>query len=317
MSASVSAGLVVPAGAARSRVSSSAPGVAVGGAERGDALLSEPGPGGRGRVAAEERQCDRGLHVGEDGLGAGPVHVQQGAELVGRGHPHLDQVAAGADGGAHRLGLVAERGGDPESVLAQAQVLGDHQRVAGVGLRPGDDLPVTPGLDRVGADRDHGVAGFEQRVDQASVGPFDTDRDIDALPETSEPADQVGEPVGGVGDREPGLHPAGVVQDAHGVGLRGPVDPDVEQREWCGQEIRHGFSFSWQRRPGEEAACRAVTDWRSVARPSDAGSQPRQSRGRRCHAGPRGATNPGRHLDPRRVLTTSIIPMPVKNRVHQ
>jgi hypothetical protein len=73
--------------------------------------------------------------------------------------------------------------------------------------------------------------------------------------------------------------PPRVVDDAHDVGLGDPVDPDIEQRDRRGQNVRQGFSLSRQRRPGQEAACRAVTDWRSAARPSDAGLQPRESRG--------------------------------------
>jgi hypothetical protein len=320
LSASVSAGLVVPPGALRSRASSSlapAAGVAVTGAERGDALLAEPGRRGGGGVAGEELQRDGRLDVGEDCLGAGPVHVQQRGELVGRGDAHLDQVGAGADRGAQGLGLVAERDGDAQLVLTQPQVLSDHQGVAGVGLGAGDDLSVAPGLDRVGADRHDRVTGFEQGVDEPAVGSLDPDRDVGAVTELAEPADQVGEPVGGVSDGEGRLHSARVIKDARVVGLGRPVDPDIEQGDRCGQKVGQGFSLSWQQRPGEEAGCRAVTDWRSTARPSDAGLQPRESRGRRCHAGPRGATTLGRHPDPRRVRTTSIIPMPARKRVHQ
>jgi len=213
--------------------------------------------------------------------------------------------------------MVAERDGDAQLVLAQPQVFGDHQCVDGVGLGAGDDLAVAPGLDRVRADRDHLVAGLEPGVDQPAVGSLDAHRHVGAVAEFAEPADQVGEPVGGVGDGEGGLDLSGVVEDAHVVGLRGPVDPDVEQGDRRGQEVGQRFSLGWQRRPDEEAGCRAVTDWRSAARPSDAGLQPRGSRGRRCHAGSSRATSTGRHPDPRRVRTTSIIPMPDRKRVHQ
>jgi hypothetical protein len=52
-------------------------------AERGQAALSQPfGCLGR-RVALQEGQRDRAVQAGEDGLGARPVGIQQGAELVG------------------------------------------------------------------------------------------------------------------------------------------------------------------------------------------------------------------------------------------
>jgi hypothetical protein len=55
-------------------------------AEGSQAGLAEPGRRLRGRVGIQERQSDLGAEPGEDLLGAGPVGVQQGAELVaGRG----------------------------------------------------------------------------------------------------------------------------------------------------------------------------------------------------------------------------------------
>src|SRR5579863_10739726 len=77
-----------------------AAGVAVLDQEGGHPLLAQVRGGGRGRVAGQELQADRRLDVGADGLGAGPVGVEQGRELVGGRDPHLDEVAAGPDGGA-------------------------------------------------------------------------------------------------------------------------------------------------------------------------------------------------------------------------
>ena len=73
------------------------------------------------------------------------------------------------------------------------------------------------------------------------------------------------------------------IDDADGVLVRRPVDADV-----------HGSSLVWQHGSGPEDISRAVTDWRSVARPSVAGPSSSGDRGRQCHAGPRGATDPGR-----------------------
>ena len=56
-SASASGGQAMPAGAARSRASSltAAAGTAVGGAERGEVLLADPGRGGRSVVLPADR----------------------------------------------------------------------------------------------------------------------------------------------------------------------------------------------------------------------------------------------------------------------
>jgi hypothetical protein len=60
---------------------------------------------GRGLRRGQEPQADRRLNVDEDGLGARPLRVQQGGELVGSGDAHADHVVAGADHGAQRPGL--------------------------------------------------------------------------------------------------------------------------------------------------------------------------------------------------------------------
>jgi hypothetical protein len=285
---------VVPAGAARSRVSS------VLDAERLHPLLAEPLGRGRGGVAGEEVQRDRRLHIGEDGLRAGPVRIQQRGELVGRGDPHLDQVLAGTDHGAQRLGLGRVRRDDAQPMRAQPQVLRDHLGVASVVLGTGEHLAVPPRLDRLRLDRDDRVAGLQQRVNQPPVRALDPDRDAVGVTQPGQPASQVGEPGGGVLDGEPDSDPSGGVQHAHRMRLGGPVHPDVVGG-MVGQGKRHRNSSRRQRRPGVEAACRAVTNWRSAARSSVAGPQPRQNRGRQCHRGPQRATITGRHPGSRRV----------------
>jgi len=133
----------------------------------------------------------------------------------------------------------------------------------------------------------------------------------------AESSDELGEPVAGVLDREGRPDPPGLVEDTYAVGLGGPVDPDVKQRNRCGQNIRPEFSWRWQRRSGDEVACRAGTARRSATRPSDTDPPPRESRARRCPDGSRGATNSGCHSDRRLVLTTRIKTMPVRMQAHQ
>ena len=243
-------------------------------------------------------------------LAPGQCASSSAEQLVGGRDPHLDQVAAGAHDGAQRQGLVGVGGGGLQLVRAQPQVLGDHRGVPGVGLGPGQHLALPPGLDRVRADRHHRVPGFQQQVHQAAVRPLDRDRQAAGLPVPGQAADQRGDPVRGMldhelrGDLAPGVH------HAHGVRLGGPVDPGEEQR--FRQRKRHGNSSRWQRRPGGgEAGSRAVTNWRSAARPTVAGLQPRESRGRRCHAGPSRATSTGRHPGSRRVPTKSTVSVPL------
>jgi len=276
------------------------------GAERGHALLAQPRGRRWGRVAGKERQGDLAFDVGEHRHRAGPEGVQGRGELVGRGHARLHQVASGAHHRAQRAGLGRERRKGAQPVAAQPQVLGDHHGVAGVGLGARQDLGVAPGLDRVGGDRDHRVAGLEQPVDQAAVGPLDRDGQPGWLPETAQPADELREPVGGVGDLEGGHPRAGLVEHAHGVAFGRPVDSD-----------EHVCSLWWQRQFGDEDAGRVVTDWRSTARPSVAGGRSSGSWGRQCHADPRGVTAQGRHPSPHRSQTTKTMPALVNRRVDQ
>lgn len=159
-----------------------AAGVAVLDAERGHALFPEAGGGRGGGIAGEELQGDGRLDVGEHGLGAGPVRVQQCGELVGRGDAGAHEVIAGTYYGAQRLGLRRVGRGGAQLVLTQPQVLGDHRGVSRVALGAGEDFGLPPGLDGVGFHRHDGESGFQQRIDQTAVGAFDPDGDLDGSP---------------------------------------------------------------------------------------------------------------------------------------
>jgi hypothetical protein len=203
--------------------------VAVAQQEGGHAPLPETHGRLGGWVARQEGQGDLAFDVGEDGLGAGPEGVQGGGELVDGGHALADEVLAGAHGGTQRSGGVRERAQHAQLVAAQPQVVGDHRGVAGIGLGPGDHLGVAPGLDRVGMDWHHGVAGLQQPVDQAAVGPFDGDGELAGFAEPAQAADQVVESGCGVGDAEGAHRRAGVVQHADGVRGCCPVDPNEHE----------------------------------------------------------------------------------------
>src|SRR5512132_4701625 len=111
------------------------------------------------------------------------------------------------------------------------RLLGDHLGVAGVGLGARDDLALAPGLDGVGADRDHRVAGFQQPVDQPAVGAFDRDRQPCRSTEPAQTGHKVVEPGGRVGDAEGNDGPAGLVEHADGMLGRRPVDTDEHEHE--------------------------------------------------------------------------------------
>jgi hypothetical protein len=126
-------------------------------------------------------------------------------------------------------------------VVAQPQVLGDHLSVASVGLGARDDLALAPGLDGVGADRDHRVAGLQQPVDQPAVGAFDRHGQPGWSTEPAQAGDEVVEPGGRVGDAEGADCLAGLVEHADGVFGRRPVDSDEhEHTSWklAGQLVR-------------------------------------------------------------------------------
>jgi hypothetical protein len=114
-------------------------------------------------------------------------------------------------------------------VVAQPQVLGDHRGVAGVGLGARDDLALAPGLDGVGPDRHHRMAGLQQPVDQPAVGAFQRHGQLGRRVEPAEAGDEVVEPGGRVGDAEGADRLTGLVEHADGVFGRRPVDSDEHE----------------------------------------------------------------------------------------
>ena len=80
-----------------------------GGEELGQAVFAQALGALGGGIAGEEGQGDGRVDVGEDGGGAGPEALEQGAELIGEGDAVGDEVVAAADEGAQRAGLVRGR----------------------------------------------------------------------------------------------------------------------------------------------------------------------------------------------------------------
>jgi hypothetical protein len=215
-------------------------------------------------MALQERETDVARRVGEQLAGAGPERGQDRAELVRRGDARVDEIAARAHDRAQRARLLAERTQHAQLVMPAAQVLRDHPRIAGIALGARADLGLPPRLDRGRLDGHHGMARLEQVVDEAAVRAFDRDRHLVGSTVTRQTVCQAGESLTAVANREAVGHTACVIDDADGVLLRRPIDPD-----------EHRPSLVWQHEFGTEDVSRAVTDWRSTARPSVAGRSPR------------------------------------------
>ncbi len=106
---------------------------------------------------------------------------------------------------------------------------GDHVRVARVGLRPADHLALPPGLDAFGFTGTTGPGG-EQRVDQPPVRALHRHRHVTGRAQLASrrirpvnPAAVWATGNAATGDR---------LSAPHRMGLRGPVDPDEEQRTY-------------------------------------------------------------------------------------
>ena len=112
------------------------------------------GRGGRGgQDGAGLGAHDAALGAGEGGQEAGVVLAQVGAELVVRGGAVPDGVLLGAGQHGDGLGQLGVGGQRPVRVHVGAQHVGQHDRVAVVGLPSRDRVPVP-------------VAGHRHRVDR-------------------------------------------------------------------------------------------------------------------------------------------------------
>src|SRR5207247_10196070 len=116
--------------------------------EAAQALLAEMGGAVGCRGAGEERERDGRVDVGEDGDGAGPEALQQGAELVGEGDALGDQVVSRANERAQRSDLVRERLQTPEAMPVGAQQIGEDEGIAGVALALRGGVTRPRGLER-------------------------------------------------------------------------------------------------------------------------------------------------------------------------
>ena len=210
--------------------------VAVLGEEGGEAPRPEPGGALRRGIPLEEGERDRAVDLGEDRRGAGPEAFEQGAQLVGEldagGDAGGDEVVAAAHQraqGADRVRGGRERA---EAVAVGAQEMGqigEQVGVAAVVLGARAAVARARRLHGVGVDRDHRMAGGDERVDDQPRGPLERDRQLGGLPEPDQTPLERAQSVGVV----PGLEAVGdraglAVDDADGVGRATPVQSHDE-----------------------------------------------------------------------------------------
>jgi hypothetical protein len=222
--------------------------------ELSEAVLAEPLSTGRRRVAGEEGQGDRGVHLGEDGRGAGPEALEQGAELVGEGHALSNEVVAAADEGPEGAGLVREGLQGPEAVAIGPEQVSEEVGVAGIALAPRGRVAGPARLDDVGVDGDDGEAGAEEGVDDEARGTLEGDRQAGGGAEAPQVLHESREPGRGVGHRAAPADRAGLVDHTDRVRGGRPVQAD---------EVGHCAPLWDCETLRRERSRRSLTDWRS------------------------------------------------------
>ncbi len=222
--------------------------------ELGEAFFTQARGAVGGGIATEEGQGDGRVDVGEDGGGPGPEPLEQGAELIGEGDALGDEIVPTAYEGAQGTRVVRGRPPRPEAMAIGPQQIGEDGRIAGVTLAAGGGVAWAAGLERVGVDRYDLHPGLDEGIDEQAGGAFERDPKGAAVEQAPQAAEQLREPLGGVGDGALPLDAARVVKDADRVGLTRPVDPDEESH--C---VASGGSETLR---GERSG-RSLTDWRS------------------------------------------------------
>jgi hypothetical protein len=174
-------------------------------------------------VALQEGQGDRAVQAGEDGLGARPVGIQQGAELVGGRGLGRDVVVAQPCQGLQVQGGGGQGPEPVQPVTVGAQQVGQLPAVTWIGLGPGCAPAGSGGVEGVGMHRHHRVAGGQQPVHDHTVGGLDRHRQLLRMAVAGQPTDG---PVQAdlVMTQRPAVDDlAGVVHHGDVVGFAGPV----------------------------------------------------------------------------------------------
>jgi hypothetical protein len=161
-------------------------------------------------------------------LGAGPVGIQQRAELVaGRGLGR-DLVVTQPHQGLQLAGDPVHRLESAQPVAVGAQVLSQLVAVAGVGLGSRGTPPRPGGVKRAGVDRDDRMAGGQQPGHNDPVAAFDGHGQVGGITTLGQLREDGVEVVLGVAQRPAVDDRADRVEDGHGMAGAGPVPPDKQ-----------------------------------------------------------------------------------------
>jgi hypothetical protein len=115
-----------------------------------------------GGIAGEESQRDRRVDVGENGRGAGPEALEEGAQLIGEGDALRDEGVAAAHERTQGARLVRGRAQRGEAMPIRAQQIREDEGVAGVTLAAGGGVAGPRGLEGVGVDGHHLEPGVDE-----------------------------------------------------------------------------------------------------------------------------------------------------------
>ena len=199
--------------------------VGVAAAERGQLGLVELGGGLRGGELGQEGQGDLGGEPEEQLLGAGPVSVQERAELVaGRGLGG-NMVIAQPDQRLQLAGDRVHRLQPAQPVAVGTQVVRELVAIARIGLGAGGTPAGPGGMECPRVDRDHRVAGGEQPVDNQAVGAFDRHGQVSRAAVAGQAGQHRVQVLLGVRGHPAVDHLAGGVEDGHGMTGARPVPP--------------------------------------------------------------------------------------------
>jgi hypothetical protein len=174
-----------------------------------------------GVEAGQESQADGAVQGGEQPDSAGEDVFEVLTQLVGHRDPVSDEVFAGPAGGAQRGGGRGVRGERPQSSAVGAQRVSQHERVEPVVFVAGRTVATAQILQLVRADHHHGAPGLDKRIDDGTVGAFDTDLADAAL---SQQAQQGPQPSGAVFDHAAVDLTTTGIDDRHGMVVAGPVN---------------------------------------------------------------------------------------------
>ena len=142
---------------------------------RGDLAAGQPaGPVGVGCLG-QQLECVGGVQVGERLEGGGeevPQRRPQPQQVPGA---VPDQALVGAGDQLDRLGILGVAGDRPVVGAVQPDDLGQQVRVGGIGLRARGGVPFPVAGHRHRVDREHLVAGRDQRRDPRAAVGLDAD----------------------------------------------------------------------------------------------------------------------------------------------